>query len=266
VSPRRAIVALLLVGLASSVRAESTATELIEEAVASYARAMDTQERDARLELFRHAERRFSQVIARGHRNPDLYANLGNAALQTERLGPAILAYRRALRLDPDHPRALQNLEHARTLLPHWVPRPESGGVLDTFFFWHRTLSRGDRNLAAALAFAATALLIALAIRLGSTTPRNLALLPALAWLALLASLWLDPASRAKDEAVVTSDEVSARAADSALAPTLFPAALPGGTEVRIVETRSPWLRIRLANGRDVWVPESSTTRTGEPS
>jgi uncharacterized protein YgiM (DUF1202 family) len=35
---------------------------------------------------------------------------------------------------------------------------------------------------------------------------------------------------------------------------------LPGGTEVRILETRSPWLRVRLANGRDAWVAESALT------
>ena len=35
---------------------------------------------------------------------------------------------------------------------------------------------------------------------------------------------------------------------------------LPAGTEVRIVERRSPWLRVRLANGRDVWVPASSAS------
>jgi hypothetical protein len=31
--------------------------------------------------------------------------------------------------------------------------------------------------------------------------------------------------------------------------------------ELRIVEVRSPWLRVRLANGRDAWVAESSVAR-----
>ncbi len=73
-----------------------------------------------------------------------------------------------------------------------------------------------------------------------------------------MASLVFDPGGRASDEAVVTADEVVARAADSAFAPSLFPAPLPGGVEVRVLERRSPWVRIRLENGRDVWVGASS--------
>ena len=39
-----------------------------------------------------------------------------------------------------------------------------------------------------------------------------------------------------------------------------FPDPLPGGTEVTLIELRSPWARVRLANGRDAWVNESSVT------
>jgi len=69
----------------------------IEEAVASYGRALDTPERDRRLEGFRRAERLFARVAADAPANPALQTNLGNAALQAEHLGTAVLAYRRAL-------------------------------------------------------------------------------------------------------------------------------------------------------------------------
>ena len=83
----------------------------VEEAIASYRAALDTSERGARLEGFRKAERFFSRVVDGGASNPELYTNLGNAALQAEHLGAAVFAYRRALAIDPDHPRAEQNLE-----------------------------------------------------------------------------------------------------------------------------------------------------------
>jgi tetratricopeptide (TPR) repeat protein len=213
---------------------------LIEEAVASYGRALDTADRDPRLEEF--------------------YTNLGNAALQAEHLGTAVLAYRRALAIDPDHPRAVQNLEHARSLLPEWVPKPTHHGLIDTFFVWHQTLARSDRALGGAGAFALAALLVACAIRFRQPPLRTAAIVPALVWLALLASLIVESSSGAADAAVVTADEAVARAADSALAPSALPAPLPGGTEVRILEARSPWLRVRLANGRDAWVAESALT------
>jgi tetratricopeptide (TPR) repeat protein len=234
---------------------------LLEQAIDAYTLALNTEARDVRLEGFRRAERLFGRVIESGLDSPDLYVNLGNAALQAERLGGAVLAYRRALRLDPDHARALQNLEHARTLLPEWVPRPESGGVLDSFFFWHRTLSWSERSLAAAFCFALAGLLVALSVRLGQATLRNFALLPAAVWVALLASLVLDPTAWRTDQAVVTGEGIVARVADSALAPSPFPEPLPGGVEVRILEERSPWVRVRLANGRDAWVTESGISR-----
>ena len=251
------VFALALLGSGSDVTASEVATTLTE-AVATYTSALDTEERDARLAAFRRAAGLFQSVADAGVRNADLYTNLGNAFLQAESLGNAVLAYRRALLLDPDHPRALQNLDHARSLLATWVPRPRAGGLLDTFFFWHRTLSRPARRAAAAFCFAAAALLLAASILWRQTALRSVALLPALAWVGLLASIWLDPASQADREAVVTSDETVARAADSALAPSAFPEPLPGGVEMRVLEERPPWLRVRLANGRDAWVAQSS--------
>jgi tetratricopeptide (TPR) repeat protein len=198
--------------------------DVLEQAIEAYTLALNTENRDARLEGFRAAERLFARVVERGTESPDLYTNLGNAALQAERPGHAILAYRRALR-------------------------------------WHRTLSSSERAIAGALCFALAGVLAAAAIRLRQPMLRNLALLPGVVWLALTASLLLDPTAREGDQAVVTADEVVARAADSALAPSPFPAPLPGGAEVRILEERPPWVRIRLANGRDAWVAGSGISR-----
>jgi hypothetical protein len=250
----------VLLAWASPALAQTREAELVEQALASYRSGLDTSERASRLEAFRRAERLFSRIVEGGAANPELFTNLGNAALQAEQLGSAILAYRQALAIDPSYPRALQNLEHARTLLPEWVPKPAAGGLLDSFFFWHRTLARSDRAMAAALAFVAVGLLVAAAIRFRQPALRNAAALPALVWLVLVTSVAVDFSAGALEEAVVTADETVARAADSALAASVLPAALPGGVEVRILERRSPWLRVRLANGRDAWVAESALT------
>jgi len=259
-SRRRLAAALwtLAVLLSASAPRAASDEERIREAIDTYTRGLNTEHRDPRIEEFRRAQRLFASV-AIGTRNAALYTNLGNAALQAEDLGNSILAYRRALRVAPGHPRALQNLDHARSLLPAWVPRPGPEGVLDSFFFWHRTLSSSERQITAALCFALAMLLIAASIRFESSTPRNVAILPALVWVALLASLVLDRSAQASGDAVVTV-ETAARAADSSFAPNLFPAPLPEGAEVRVLEDRSPWKRVRLANRRDVWVKESSLT------
>ena len=154
---------------------QPTSGEMLEEAIREYQAALDCPTRDARLERFQRAELLFAGVIeAASNRDgrstpagcsPELLVNAGNAALGAEHLGPAVLAYRRALSLDPDHRRARQNLHHARSLLPDWVPRPEEGGWLDTFFAWNTRMSSAERRSLAALMFVAAAGLFAASLR-----------------------------------------------------------------------------------------------------
>lgn len=233
--------------------------QVIQEAVQEYHDGLNTTLKDRRLEHFRRAQRLFTQVIGEhGVENVDLYVNLGNAAHQATDLGSAILAYRRALAMEPGHRRATQNLSHARELLPDWIPRPKSRTLLDTFFFWRQTFSLSARSFGASLAFALASLLLAAAIRWRWAWARNLALLPAVVWLGLTGlPAWT---SDTNDEAVITGVEVVVHAADSTGAPARFAEALPGGTEVQIVEKRDGWVQIRLADSRDGWVRASSVT------
>lgn len=237
-----------------------TSEETFDLAVEAYTRALNTEHRDPRLEDFRRAQRLFASLAEQGVRTPELFTNLGNAALQAEDLGAALLAYRRALLLDADHPRALQNLEHARGLLPAWVPRPAPAGVFDSLFFWHRSVAAPDRALLAAACFALAALGIAGSIRFGQPGLRSASLVPGVAWMLVVGSVLLDPGGDDVDAAVVTREAV-ARAADSSLAPSAFPQPLPAGVELRILEERAPWLRVRLANGRDAWMQASNLSR-----
>ena len=139
-------------GIAEDTNANGNTTprERLSAAIDAYARAQDQTDRDGRLEGFRRAQLLFEKAASEGADSAALQTNAGNAALQADRLGQAIAAYRRALLLQPDHPRARANLVYARSLLPAWVPAPSQGGVLDTFFFWHRTLSSDSRSSLAA--------------------------------------------------------------------------------------------------------------------
>jgi hypothetical protein len=244
------------------VAAEGLDTEraALDRALEAYTAALEEGDRDARLAGFARAERLFSNVVESGAHNAALLTNVGNAALQAEHRGSAVLAYRRALALDADFPRALQNLEHVRTLLPGWVPRPEPAGMLDSFFV-HRTFPRADRILAGSAAFAVGGMLIGLSIRTRQGLLRAAGVVALLLWALLVGSIWLDGGGEDRRAAVITAEEVAARSADSALAPLALPEPLPGGTEVSLIERRPPWARIRLANGRDAWVNASSVTR-----
>lgn len=266
---RRGLLLLLCVGAAVPAQCHANSPQqLLDEAVGEYRAALDCTDREQRLAKFQRAELLFSGLIqgkpgggVRPIHNADLYVNLGNAAMGAERLGAAILAYRRALALDPDHHRALQNLRHARTLLPEWVPRPSEGGLLDNFFAWRTRLSASEIQLMAAGIFLVSSVLIACAIRWRQQTLRNLAMIPAVCWLMLLALAFFGGASDGGDAAVVVVPEVVARSADSAGAPARLPQPVPSGTELDVMETRDDWVRVRLFDGRDAWLPESAVQR-----
>jgi tetratricopeptide (TPR) repeat protein len=226
----------------------------LEQALAAYAAAQATSAAADRPAAFARAERLFSAAAGSGA-SAELWTNVGTAALQAEHLGAAVLAYRRALALDPDHRQARQNLEHARTLLPAWVPRPEGGGFLDSLVAWQHAMSPAEKRGAAALAFLAGAAMLGAALAGGSTALRVFSVVPMLVWALLLVS---DAAGAADRSGVIAAAETVARAADSRNAPARFAEALPAGTEVTIAEVRGEWTRVVLADGRDAWVGSAS--------
>ena len=248
----------------SAYAAEDARGSLIRQGIEAYSVAQSLSGHDARAAAFARAERLFTEAARDGGANADLHANAGTAALRAERLGPAVLAFKRALAVDPDHARARRNLAHARTLLPAWVPKPSGGSILDTFFFWHRSLSAPERLGAAGVCFVLAALAFAAAIRWRSRLVRGLAWLPAAAWVGLVASVAVEARGGADRQAVITADEAVARASDSANAPARFAEPLPGGTEVEVMEARERWVRIRLANDREAWISRGSLEMINE--
>jgi len=234
-------------------------------ALTAYEQGMQSPDRDTRVQRFAESERLFRAALEQQGASAALWTNLGNAALQAERLGPAILAYRRALNIEPDYARAKQNLTYARERIPDWVPTPRRSGLLDTFFSWHQTLSRSTRATLAALSFAGICVLLSGGLIFRIIVLRYPAALLAIIWLALLGSLLIDPVRQAHREAVVVVPEAPARAADSSNAPLRFGQPLPAGSELRILEDRGGWLHIELHNGRDAWLTSSQVERIAAP-
>ena len=243
---------------APSLANNTQADALISQALETYAQAQATTERTARLAVFGQAERLFVQALQVTTPNANLYANAGIAALQSERLGPAVLAFRRALAVAPAHPTAIRNLAHARSLLPAWVPKQGAESVFEPFFFWHRSTSHAARMGAAAVSFFLTALALAIAIAWRSTLARGVGALLGVIWIALLASVLVESLRGTGHDAVITADEAIARASDSVNAPARFAEPLPAGTEVTVIESRERWARIRLANNREAWINRAS--------
>ncbi|QDS87301.1 hypothetical protein EC9_14790 [Rosistilla ulvae] len=245
----------------------SSPAELLDQAIDAYDAGFAAVDRDQRLRQFRRAELLFDQAAqASDWGNASLCVNLGNAALGAQRVGPAIVAFHRALAIDPGNRQARQNLEHARTLLPDWVPRPDAaatgiGSLIGSLFGASTQRSTDRLFVIAAVAFLVAALLLAVAIRTDRKGLRNLGALIAALWIAVLGvAIWKVQLATPPLAVVILPDTI-ARAADSINSPARLPEPLPSGAEVQVMEDRSDWLRVRLFDGRDAWLPASSVTR-----
>lgn len=232
----------------------------LDDAIQAYQTAMADADREQRLAGFRRAETLFRQAIKnKGTQvSSKLFLNLGNAALEAEHLGAAVVAYRKAIAADPSHQQARSNLAFARSLIPESVRWREEELLTDTIFFWNQYWSARAISNCAAFFFFTASLLFGCAIYWRRPFLRNMAFLPGCVWLILLISNLAGGANQAEKIGVIVQDGVIARTADSIAAAARFDAPLPSGTEVFVLEQREGWAHIKIHSGQSAWV--SSTT------
>jgi tetratricopeptide (TPR) repeat protein len=75
----------------------------------------------------------YERALSQGFEAPALFYNLGNAELKSGRIGRAIWAYRRSLRLDPRGEDVRANLEYARSLTADVPPPAQEPGLIRLF-------------------------------------------------------------------------------------------------------------------------------------
>ena len=228
--------------------------QALSEAQESYSQGLATESAVDRRQLFERAATRFGEAARAHPQAPGLLSDWGNAALLAHQRGLAVLAYRRALALEPGQSRARENLAWLRQRLPDFVPVPEASGVASALFFWHTSLSAAHKHVGAAAAFAVLVLLLAPWRSARVRRWRPLAVVPAVMWLALVGSALLeDDVGRA----VILVEETPLRTADSPGAPGALSRPLPPGTELEVTETRGGWSRVALADGQSGWLPRA---------
>lgn len=239
--------------------ARKEAEETFRQANALFRQASDLAQKDpgAARELFASAAMHFERLTGDGGiRNGRLYYNLGNTYFRMGDLGRSILNYRRAQLLIPGDPELLRNLEYARSRRPDRIPSPEPRLLLDALFFWHYDLPLAWKRglfLASSSAFWLVACLFLVTRR------------PSLKWsmavtgtlgVLLLGSLAVDQASLWRDRSgVVLAPEVVARKGDGETYQPSFQEPLHAGTEFELLERRPGWWEVRLADGRECWLP-----------
>lgn len=196
----------------------------------------------------------YRRLVREGYDDGRVQFNLGNALLRGGELGSAIAAYLRSRAERPRDEDVRANLHFARQSTKDAIEPPDPSEVVSTLFFWHFRLSH--RELATV--FLTVNLLFWVVLGLGLIWPgreviRWVSLLLLVLLLTLSGSLlyhrYLD-----RPVAVVVPQEVGAHTAPEEDSVVRFK--LHAGTEVRVQDRRSGWVRVSLPDGQQGWIDE----------
>lgn len=260
------LVCLVLLFLVGIVLAEPNKLHALESdsdlkaAIDEYQTAQMLQDSQQRSAAFRRAELAFAGLLKNGTApSAEMYVNWGNAALQADKLGSAVTAYRLAIALDPNHQQAVKNLEFIRASLPEWArPEETTSPMIGQLLFWQVTYSSLQIYVFTSVMFLLGCILIAISIRFRITILRNIAVLPILVWAILLICEFSRAPSQNENAAVFIADETTARTADSINASFAFASKIPAGTEAVVLESRTEWAQVELGKSKIGWVPRSA--------
>jgi tetratricopeptide (TPR) repeat protein len=207
---------------------------------------------------YRGAIDKYEQVLATGVIHEDLHYNLANAYFKADRIGPAILHYELALRLDPAQEDVAANLKLARdTAAARWQDRLQ-GAEKDPL--WMRALAPftlGGLTLAF-LGLYGALFLLALVVYLVRPGIARVALSVLLVFATLstvgAGVLFLGrwALENRVEQGIVLPDELAVKEGPGSDYQTSF--LIHGGLQLRVVGRDQEWERVRLANGLEGWV------------
>ena len=195
----------------------------------------------------------YEQLVAGGFGTADVQFNLGTAQLHAGKRGAAILAFERALRLEPGHADALHNLDEARRgNIDKLTGAQEETPLLERL---------GERvpGRAVAMLFLAAWLVGWTAFVLRRWLPKFDAALTlvtglcaALALVFAGALMVLRHQRESGRSAIVVTPTVPVREGPAGDFKAAFD--IHEGLKVRVIDQRQTHLRVRLPNGAEGWV------------
>ncbi len=189
----------------------------------------------------------YRDLLQQGVVHEDVYYNLGNSLYRQNRLGEAVLAWRRAAVLAPRDPDVQANLAFARrTLRDDLSPGDNS----PWFAPWQAFLSVGEGCYLGAGLLGMGLVIVGLRRRIPGTPEAPAALLGALGALIWGGAVFQD---HREDAGVVLAEEVSV---SSELSGGVELFRLHLGAEVELGERVGGYCLVRLPDGRKGWVLE----------
>ncbi|MHC4643728.1 MAG: hypothetical protein ACYS32_18960 [Planctomycetota bacterium] len=211
--------------------------------------------------LYEKAILSYEKIIDQGQiQNAGLYYNIANAYLLKGDLGRAILNYRRAQKLDAADANIQKNLSFARSQRLDKVTIKTEKRILQTLFFWHYDFSLKTKFALTCIFFGVCCIALMLMIWFGSSPAATaIVVITGLFTICFLTSVTVQTRTQAATICgVITVDQVTAHQGDGQNYAPSFKEPLHTGTEFDLLERRTGWLHIKLADDTDAWIPDQS--------
>ncbi|NDY71296.1 hypothetical protein DO021_07025 [Desulfobacter hydrogenophilus] len=197
------------------------------------------------------AAAQFESIANTRVNNPDLFYNIGNAYLKAKDLGRAILWYERAIKLAPSDPDLKFNLAHAQSLVKDKKePKFSLSGIL---YFWQGLVSLKWLQCASiTLSFCFFIWATAQKARSRQIfSGIGIFIFLIFAGITLAAGLEYNRIN-SDVKAVILAEQAGVRSGTMENATLLFD--LHAGTQVRVLEKKDNYMKIRFAKDKVGWV------------
>lgn len=203
----------------------------------------------------------YDSISSLGLHSADLYFNLGNAYYKQNGIAASILNYEKALLLDTDNEQVINNLAYAQNMtLDRFTSLPESEFKKITNSIVFLTSVRGWSFVVIA-AFWIAAILFFLYIKSADSIRKRLffsgftvALL--ITAVSVVFALQQKRSLRDLNPAIVFVPSESFRAEPNLRSEVLL--TIHEGAKVFVQEQLEDWVKIRLQNGTEGWIPKTS--------
>lgn len=240
----------------------SEKADIFSRAKSAFEEGNSLREKDAASARLKHAlaAQLFERIARDGAvRNGKLYYNIGNSYFLQDKIGQAILNYRKAEKLITRHGDLKRNLNAARIMRKDQIETPAQKKILEILFFWHYDFSLYVRFIMFAVCFGILWIISALPVLRPGVNVRRPVAAAAILSAVLAASVLVEEYTRATTrEGVILGEEIIARKGDSESYSPSFNSPLHEGTEFTLTDQRKDWLHIRLMDGRTCWIPRSA--------
>ncbi|NNJ89603.1 MAG: tetratricopeptide repeat protein [Eudoraea sp.] len=202
----------------------------------------------------------YHEILKSGQHSAEVYFNLGNSYYKVNKIGPSIYYYEKALLLDPNDIEILNNLSFAQKMTIDAIePLPQTsisrmvGSVKNILTF--------DQWAYTAVIFMFLFVLLYLAFYFFQfADKKRIAFIASMACLLVMAISILFAVIQYRDftqtqPAIIFATETAVKEEPNNRSNTLFD--LHEGSKVFVEEELNDWNKIRLADGKNGWIPET---------